>query len=93
MSICSERSRASDAMKQYFANVIVGLDQFANTLLGGHPGETISARSGRAAAEGKTWGKVLSAVLNKIQPNHTALAEQHDAQRADTVEYLETGTP
>lgn len=76
-------------MKKYLFNVLIGLDQFCNCILGGHPGETISARTGRAAAEGKLWGKILAAVLNRIEPNHVTLAEAHDANRAETVEYLE----
>jgi len=76
---------------KYLFNVLIGFDQFCNTLLGGHPGETISARCGRAATEGKAWGRFLAAILNRLQPNHVTLAEKHDAERADTVEYLETG--
>lgn len=74
---------------KYVKNVLIGFDQFANTLIGGHPGETISARSGRAAAEGKSWGKFLSWALNHIQHDHTLGAEQNDEQRAKVVEGLE----
>ena len=76
-------------MKAYFKNVLIGFDQFANTVFGGHPDETISARSGRAAGEGKLWGKALAWMLNHIQHDHTLGAEINDAQRAETVEGLE----
>jgi hypothetical protein len=76
-------------MKKYLKNVLLGLDMFGNTLINGHPDETISARSGRAAEEGKLWGKVVSGVLNRAQKNHTTGAIQSDENRAETVEYLE----
>jgi hypothetical protein len=33
---------------QYFLNMAMALDQFASTILGGHPDDTISQRLGRA---------------------------------------------
>ena len=73
----------------YFLRVLIGLDQFANTILGGHPDETISARSARAATEGKLWGKILSHCLDVFQSDHGAKAEAGDLERADIVQYLE----
>lgn len=78
-------------MKQYILNVLIALDMFLNVVFRGHEGETISSRTGRAYAEGKLWAKPLHAFLNWCQPNHCERAMQHDAQRADTVEFLETG--
>lgn len=34
-------------MKQYFINLLIGLDQFVNVLIGGAPDETISTRMWR----------------------------------------------
>lgn len=34
-------------MSRYFHNVLVSVDQLANTLLAGYPDETLSARSWR----------------------------------------------
>ena len=79
-------------VKQYVLNVLIAFDEFVNVLFRGHCDETISARAGRAAAEGKLWGRLLRRVLDWLQPNHCELAEKHDAARADTVEYLETGS-
>ena len=31
-------------MKQYFLNILIGLDQFTNVVTGGSPDETISSR-------------------------------------------------
>jgi hypothetical protein len=46
-------------VKDWFWNVLLGLDQFGNTIIGGHPDETISSRLGRrklrAAFSNDTW--------------------------------------
>ena len=38
-------------MKRYFKNILVGLDQLLNAILGGDPDETISSRSGKMARD------------------------------------------
>jgi hypothetical protein len=73
----------------YIHNVLVGFDQFANTVAGGHPDETISARSGRATAEKHPVGEVIDAGLNVIQKDHCIKAEGGDLARAEIVENLE----
>ena len=83
----SEEAQA--AKDGYFKRVLIGLDMFANTIANGHPDETISSRSARAATQGKVWGKVTSRFLNLFQKNHGAKAEAGDVQRAQTVKYLE----
>ena len=61
-------------------------DQFLNVLLfNGHPGETISSSLGRAAAQGKWWGKAGSWVLNTVSRGHTEGAEAGDLRRARIV--------
>ncbi len=55
----------------YFWNVLVSVDQFANTLLGGDPDETMSSRMGKAINEGRCkFCKVVCWVLNKIDKDH-----------------------
>jgi hypothetical protein len=76
-------------MKKYIHNTLVGFDQFCNTLIGGKPDETISARAGRAAQAGKLWGKVLCGGLNLIQKNHCTKAEAGDEVRSETVDDIE----
>ena len=39
-------------MGSYFKNVLIGIDQLVNALLGGDPDETVSSRVGKAAAAG-----------------------------------------
>ena len=65
---------------RYLQNLLIGLDEFANTLLGGAPGDTISGRAGRAAKDGRVWGRFLCYLLNKIQKNHCTEAIAHDAE-------------
>lgn len=77
-------------MKQYIFNVLVGLDQFVNALTGGDPGMTLSGRMGRAVAEGRCkFCGVICWLLGKIQPNHCALADKHEADEgSDEVVHL-----
>lgn len=40
-------------MSQYLLNMLMAIDQFASTILGGHPDDTISQRLGRAIIAGE----------------------------------------
>lgn len=80
---------AQAAKEGYGKRVLIGLDMFANTLTNGHPDETISSRSARAATEGKLWGKGMSKFLDLFQRDHGAKAEAGDVSRALIVEHLE----
>ena len=42
-------------MSRYLLNLAVGIDQLANTLIGGAPDETLSARAHRMRAKGQRW--------------------------------------
>ena len=57
-------------MRQYLVNILVGVDQLANAVLGGDPMQTISYRSAMAEEEHKRWGCVLCRWLSKIQKDH-----------------------
>ena len=74
----------------YLHRVLVGVDQFANTILGGSNDETISARSQRAAARNDWLGKFMCWWLGKLQANHGMKAEAGDFERASTVEQTES---
>ncbi|CAB4124162.1 hypothetical protein UFOVP49_38 [uncultured Caudovirales phage] len=65
--------------------VSLGFDVFCNVLTGGKLGVTISARAGVAEIEGELWGKVLSRLLNLLEPNHCQLAIQGDIDRARAI--------
>ena len=66
----------------YLHRILVALDQFANVILRGRPGETISARAYRAALLDHAWGLVLNYLLNLIQSEHGAKAACGDLARA-----------
>lgn len=57
-------------MRRYLWKILISVDQFFNTLLGGSEDETISSRANRAREGGKAWGKVTCSILDKIDPNH-----------------------
>lgn len=67
-------------LKNWLWNLLISLDQLGNSLLGGSPDETISARAGRYM--GKVWYWTgLAWVLNKIDPGHTEDAIKSEKER------------
>ena len=57
----------------YILNILISLDQLANTLLGGDPDHTISGRMGRAIVEGRCrFCRPICKFLNVVfrQKNH-----------------------
>jgi hypothetical protein len=77
-------------IQTYLLNLAIGFDEFVNVIFAGNLGETISARSGRAAHAGKLWGKILAGALGFFFPNHCRHAELHDQQRAQYIAWLES---
>jgi hypothetical protein len=73
----------------YVRRVLLGLDLFANVVTGGKVGETISARSQRAADRGNWAGKAMTGFLHLFQRDHGHLAEIGDEARAEAVEQTE----
>lgn len=58
-------------------NVLVALDQLANTIFGGDPDETISSRAGKL--NGKTkWATLLCKLLDYLDPGHCPNSIEHD---------------
>ena len=78
-----------ESKEGYVNHVLIGLDQFANTVTGGEPDETISSRVGRDATQGKFFGKVMTKFLDLFQRNHSAKAIAGDLERAKTIEDIE----
>lgn len=67
-------------LKKYIKNVLIGMSQFGNTLLGGDPDMTISGRSGRAIKEGRCFlCRSLCWFLHLIDHNHCAKADKNEA--------------
>lgn len=73
----------------YFGRLAIAFDVFCNVILDGNMDETLSARSGRAASNGKLWGRILAWALNSCFPGHCAGAELHDRWRAEYIVWLE----
>ena len=61
-------------MSRYLRNVLVSVDQLANTLLAGYPDETLSARSWRCRYK-RRW-TIMVKVINFLarNPHHCELA-------------------
>lgn len=57
-------------IKAYLFNLLISVDQFANTALGGDPDETISSRAHKAKLAGKWWGQHLCNLLNWLDSGH-----------------------
>lgn len=76
-------------MHSYPRRVLLALDLFANVLTFGKVGETISARSQRAADKGNIAGKAMTKFLHLFQKKHGELAEAGDLARAEQIERTE----
>lgn len=78
-------------MKQYYFNILLGIDQFVNILFLGSPDETISSRTGRAYISGKAKWFVypLKAFVDKAanilagQQNHCIDSIEPDIMHVD----------
>lgn len=66
-------------MKAYLWAVLISLDQFANTVLGGHPDETISTRVARN--RDKPYWRVVAWFIELIDPGHLDAAEEPEKVR------------
>jgi hypothetical protein len=52
-------------LKRFLLNILILIDETANTLTGGSPNETISERAAKARNAGKRWGCILCRLLPK----------------------------
>lgn len=84
-----EQAKKRATSHGYIRRVLLGLDLFGNIITGGKVGETISARSQRAADRGNWLGKGMTGFLHLFQKKHGVLAEIGDEARAEDVEKTE----
>ena len=63
--------------KKYFWNILISIDQFANTLLAGDPDETISSRAGKRLHNRK-WAHILCRILHILDPDHCEKSIESD---------------
>lgn len=72
-------------VKEYGWNILLGLDQLANTILFGYPDETLSARTYRKARAGQWFWRALRVVLDVLfrweSSNHCQEAFENEKNR------------
>ena len=78
---------------KWIVNVLIGVDQLGNALWGGDPDESVSSRIGKMKLYYKgriPWYhfffKVIDWGLNKIDPNHSIDAIEHDEGKDAVIE-------
>ncbi|MDX8383560.1 MAG: hypothetical protein R8M45_05725 [Ghiorsea sp.] len=71
-------------MKQYIFNLLISIDQLANTIIGGDPDETISSSCGKRVTTCKTC-KWLCILLNKIDKRHCKDAIEEDEGKDEVI--------
>ena len=74
-----------EMMRRWAINILLGIDQLGNCILGGDPDETISSRLGKLKRKhggripwSRPVSKVIDFLLEKIDPNHCTDAIEHD---------------
>ena len=73
-------------IKGYLLRVLIAFDQLIQAALKyGIPGQTISARAGKAMKRGRRWGCVLCQWLDRLDPGHCDRAIANDRKRAQAV--------
>lgn len=70
---------------KYFWNLLIAVDQLANTILGGDPDETISSRSGKMQDK-RAWAKWLCYLLNKLDTGHCDKTQEPDEGKDQVAE-------
>ena len=76
------------SLKKWFWNILISIDQFANTLALGDPDETISSRIGKQKAEGRlNWFTYpLDKFLGWLDPGHSTDAIEADEGEDDAID-------
>lgn len=69
-------------MRLYTLRVLIGLDQFVNTVLGGYPNETLSARAWRRGEleknpHWKRFQRAIDVAFDPLHPNHCRGSYEH----------------
>lgn len=72
-------------ISKYILNILIGVDQLGNIILGGDPDETISSRLGKIKIKHNgniPWKRPLSKIidhgLDKIDKNHSIESIEYD---------------
>lgn len=59
----------------YIRNILVGLDQFVNTIFGGDPDETLSSRMGKSKCR---VCRLICRLLHLLEPKHCEKSIEED---------------
>lgn len=70
---------------KYFWNLLIAIDQLANTILGGDPDETISSRVGKLKHK-RWWAKLVSKFLDTVDKGHSDKTQEADEGKDAVVE-------
>lgn len=73
-----------DKLREYFWNILIGLDQLCNVLLAGFPDETFSARAYRKARAGQWFWRALRWLIDKVffwDADHCLSSYQREMER------------
>lgn len=76
------------ALKKYFWNVVIAVDQLVNAILGGDPDETISSRLGKVVArnaDSNNLAWLICYMLDWIDPGHCQKAIEKDEGKDEIV--------
>lgn len=65
------------------SNVLIGVDQLANAVIGGDPDETISSRAGKLVFLPQPkpvplWARFVVWLVSKVDPTHWPRTIEHD---------------
>lgn len=74
-----------EKLKTYFWSVMITIDQFFNTLLGGDPDETISSRMGKKSRESCPVCYRICKWLNVFEADHCAKSVERDEGRRNVI--------
>ena len=79
-------------LKRYFWNILISIDQFANTIFGGDPDETISSRLGKWSRDGehnhgikKPIWLVANFVVEIFEKDHFKKSIEEDEGKDETI--------
>jgi len=78
------KCKLCESIKKYFWNILISIDQLANTILGGDPDETISSRAGKRQHD-QWWAKAFCWILDKINKKHCRNAIEEDEGKDEVI--------
>ena len=75
-------------VKRYIWNLLISIDQLANTILGGYPDETLSSRWGKLARKNHKFSMFMCKVLHIFDKGHCEKSIEYDEGIKVVVRYV-----